>query len=57
MEQNSLVASTTSAIQEIPLILWNMNVNFRDYKIPQFDPIFSHIIPVSTSNIFLEDPS
>jgi len=57
MEQNSLDASTTSASQEIPLILWNMNADFRDYKIQQFVPIFSQMIPVNTSNIFLEDQS
>jgi len=57
MEQNPLEASTTTASQETPLILWNMNIDFRDYKIPQFVPIFSQMIPVNTSNIFLEDRS
>jgi hypothetical protein len=57
MEQSSSCkANTSSASQEIPLILWNVNVDFRDYKIPQFVPIFSQMIPFNTSNIFRDDP-
>jgi hypothetical protein len=57
MEQNSLETSASSGSQGIPLILWNKNVDSRDYKIPEFFHIFSQIIPVNISNIFLEDPS
>ena len=58
MEQNSSIeASTSSASQGIPLILWNTNVDSRDYKIRKFVLIFSQIIPVNTFNIFLEDIS
>jgi len=56
MEQSlSLEATSFSASQEIPLILWDPKLHYRIYKSTPPVPILSQISPVRAPIPFLED--
>jgi len=66
MEQSPSEANLFSARQEIPLILWNLNVHYRIHKCPppvlilkQIDPIhapISHLLKINPNIILPSTP-
>ena len=57
MEQSPWEADRFSASQEIPCILWNLNVHNHVYKCPPPVPILNEIYPLHAPIPLVEDPS
>ena len=58
MDQSpSWEAKRSSASQEIPCILWNLQVHYRFYKDPPTVPILNKLNLIHAPIPFREDPS